>query len=94
MPTTTIRLEAPLKTRVAAAASRAGTTPHAFILQAIAQTVEQEELDAEFDRLADARWLKLMTSRQTVSWDETKTWLAKRARGHRARKPAPRTQKR
>jgi predicted transcriptional regulator len=41
MTTTTIRLEDDLKARVAAAAEKAGKTAHAFILEAISQTVEQ-----------------------------------------------------
>ena len=45
MTTTTIRLDDDLKSRVAAAARREGKTAHAFILEAIAQTVEQAELD-------------------------------------------------
>jgi toxin ParE1/3/4 len=55
MSTTTIRLEDELKARVAAAAERAGTTAHAFILEAIAQTVEQAELEEEFHGIADQR---------------------------------------
>ena len=45
MTTTTIRIDDDLKARVAAAAERAGKTAHVFILDAIAQTVEQVELD-------------------------------------------------
>ena len=40
MSTTTIRLEDDLKARINAAAAQAGKTAHAFILEAIAQTVE------------------------------------------------------
>ena len=50
MSTTTIRIEEDFKARVAAAAELAGKTSHAFILDAIAQHVEQVEIDAEFDR--------------------------------------------
>ena len=56
MTTTTIRLEGDLKARVAAAAEREGKTAHAFILDAIAQTVEQAEVDEEFRRVATERW--------------------------------------
>ena len=56
MSTTTIRIEDDLKARVAAAAQRAGKTAHAFILDAISQTVEQVELDNAFSTLADQRW--------------------------------------
>ncbi len=90
MTTTTIRLEDDLKTRVAAAAGRAGKTAHAFILDAIAQTVEQAEQDEAFHRLADERWARLLASGKTVPWEDAKTYLEARARGARPRKPAAR----
>lgn len=89
MPTTTIRIEADLKARIAAAAERAGKTTHAYILDAIAQSVEEAELDDEFHRVADERWAKVLATGQTVSWDEAKVWLKARSEGTRARKPAP-----
>jgi predicted transcriptional regulator len=85
MSTTTIRLENDLKARVAAAAERAGTTAHAFILDAIERTVEQAELEEEFHHIADQRWAKLLDTGKTVSWDEAKTYVTARARGERAR---------
>lgn len=90
MATTTIRVDDNLKARIAAAAERAGKTAHAFILDAIARTLEQDEIDAEFDRIADERWTKLLATQQTVSWDQAKAWLEARARGKARRKPAPR----
>jgi predicted transcriptional regulator len=90
MTTTTIRLEDDLKARVAAAAEREGKTAHAFILDAIAQTVEQAELDEEFQRVAEGRWTKVLDTGKTVPWDDAKAYLRARARGSRARKPAAR----
>jgi len=90
MSTTTIRLEEDLKARVAAAAERAGKTAHAFILDAIAQTVEQVEQDDAFHRLADQRWAQLLATGQSVPWDEAKAYLEARARGEQPRKPAAR----
>ena len=66
MTTTTIRLEDDLKARVAAAAEREGKTTHAFILDAIAQTVEQAELDEAFQRVAEERWAKVLKTGKTV----------------------------
>jgi predicted transcriptional regulator len=88
--TTTIRIEDELKARVAAAAARAGKTSHAFILDAIAQTVEQAELDEAFHRLADERWAKVVASGKTVSWDDAKVWLEARSHGEHPRKPVAR----
>lgn len=90
MPTTTIRIEDDLKARVAAAARIAGTTTHAFILDAISRTVEQIELDNEFHAVADRRWAKMVATGKSVPWEDTKAYLAARARGERARKPAAR----
>lgn len=90
MTTTTIRLEDDLKARVAAAAEREGKTAHAFILDAIAQTVEQAELDEEFQRVAEVRWTKVLETGRTVPWEEGKTYLKARAVGGRAGKPSAR----
>ncbi len=90
MSTTTIRIEDELKARVAAAAEHTGKTAHAFMLDAIAQTVEQVELDDEFHRIADKRWARVLATGKTVPWDKAKNYLEARARGERARKPAAR----
>jgi predicted transcriptional regulator len=94
MTTTTIRIEDDLKARVAAAAERAGKTAHAFILDAIAQTVEQAELDEEFHCVADSRWAKILATGKTVAWDDAKAWLEARSRGERPRKPVARKPRR
>jgi predicted transcriptional regulator len=90
MPTTTIRIEKTLKARIAAAAERAGKTTHAFILDSIAQTVEQVELEEDFHRVADTRWAKIAAGGKTVPWDEAKANLQARSRGQRPRKPVAR----
>ena len=90
MPTTTVRLEEGLKARVAAAAERQGKTAHAFILDAIAQTVEQAELDDEFQRIAEERWTKVLHTGKTVPWADAKAYLEARALEGGARKPAAR----
>lgn len=90
MATTTIRIEDDLKARLAAAAERTGKTAHAFILDAIARTVEHVEEDDEFHRVADARWAKVLAKVKTVPWDDAKAYLAARARGERPTKPAAR----
>lgn len=90
MTTTTIRLEDDLKARVAAAAQRSGKSPHAFILEAIEQTVEQSEADDAFQSLADERWARLLKSGKSVSFDDAKSYLEARARGAPAAKPGAR----
>ena len=88
--TTTIRIDDELKARVATAAERAGKTPHALILDAIAQTVEQIEWDEASDRVAEARWANILATGKTVAWDDAKSWLQARSRGERPHKPVAR----
>lgn len=90
MSTTTIRIEDTLKVRISAAAEHAGTTTHAFILEAIERTVEQVEQENEFHELADTRWARLLETGKTVSWDEAKNYVVARARGERPSKPTAR----
>ena len=90
MGTTTIRLEEELKARVVTAAERAGKTAHAFILDAIAQRVEQVEQDDDFHRQADERWAAVLSTGKTVPWDEAKAHLEARARGEKPRRPVAR----
>ncbi len=90
MSTTTIRIEDDLKARVAAAAEHAGMTTHAFMLDAIAQTVEQIEQVQALDAIAERRWSTILNTGKTVSWDATKDYLDARVRGERPRKPTGR----
>lgn len=90
MSTTTIRLEDDLKARIAAAAEREGKTAHAFILDAIAHTVEQTELDHEFQRIAEERWAKVRATGKSVPFEEARTYLEARALGQRRSRPSGR----
>ena len=90
MPTTTIRIDEDFKARIAAAAERAGKTAHAFILDAIARTVEQDELDDAFHRVADSRWASVLATGKTVPWGDAKAWLEARSRGERPPEPVAR----
>ena len=87
MSTTTVRLDDSLKARVAVAAQRAGKTPHALIVDAIQAMVQQTEIDADFERVADQRWARLMATGETVAWDDAKTWIEARAQGKAEAKP-------
>lgn len=92
MSTTTVRLDDSLKARVAVAAQRAGKTPHALIVDAIEATVQQAEIDADFERVADRRWARLMATGETVAWDDAKTWIEARAQGKAKAKPRAKRQ--
>jgi predicted transcriptional regulator len=88
MPTTTIRLPDDLKARVAAAAERAGTSPHSFILEAIAEKAEEAERRAEFDETAEARYAQIVASGKTIPWSDMRQYLEARAAGKKPRRPA------
>lgn len=88
--TTTIRLPADLRARVAAAARRAGTTPHSFIVEAIAEKTADAELRSDFENEAERRYATLLSSGETVSWKAMRRYLEDRLAGKRARRPAAR----
>jgi len=87
MSTTTIRLPEELKAKVAAAAKRAGTTAHSFILEAIAEKAANEERHAEFDAQAEERYAKVVATGMTIPWKDMRAHLEKRIAG----KPAKRS---
>jgi predicted transcriptional regulator len=89
MPTT-IRIDDDLKARVAAAAERAGKTPHGFIVDAIAQATEQSELEADFHQVAARRLAKILATGEGVPLDEARDYLLARVRGEKPRRPKPR----
>jgi predicted transcriptional regulator len=89
MPTT-IRIDDELKARVAAAAERAGKTPHGFIVDAIAQAAEQSELEADFHRVAARRLAKILATGKGVPLAEARDYLLARVRGDKRQRPKPR----
>ena len=90
MSTTTIRMDDALKARIAAAAERAGKSSHAFILDALSETVERIETDNELHRIADERWVALKRTGESVAWADAKEYLRARASGKKARRPSAR----
>ena len=90
MPTTTIRLGDDLKARVAATAEQASMNAHAFIVEAIEQTVERTEQANEFHRIAEERWRQLLASGKSIPFEEARVYLEARARGERPPRPVAR----
>lgn len=87
MATTTIRLPEDLKARIARAAERAGKTTHSFILEAIAEKAELEELRSEFDAAANARFAKIVESGETIPWADMRYYLEERLAGKAVPRP-------
>jgi predicted DNA-binding protein len=91
MSTTTIRLPEELKARVAAAAERAGTTSHNFILEAIAEKTEQAERRRDFEEVAEQRYAGIVASGKSIPWSEMRSYLEDRLAGKRKpSRPKPR----
>lgn len=90
MSTTTIRLPEDLKARIAAAAKRAGTTPHSFILEAIAEKAELEERRADFSRVAEERYARIVASGKTIPWNEMRGYLEDRLACKASKRPTAR----
>ena len=90
MSTTTIRLPEDLKARVAAAAKRAGTSTHGFILDAIAEKAEQEDLRAAFDADAEDRYARIVATGKTIPWQEMRGYLEDRLAGKEVKRPVAR----
>lgn len=90
MSTTTIRLPEDLKARVAAAAKRSGKTAHAFIIEAIAEKTEQDNLRADFDVVAENRYAGIVASGKTIPWEEMRGYLQDRLAGKVVKRPAAR----
>ena len=90
MPTTTIRLPAELRARVAAAAERSGTTAHGFILEAIAEKTAAAELYDELDDLAEERYARIVATGRTLAWPAMRHYLERHVAGRRVKRPAAR----
>lgn len=91
MSTTTIRLPQDLRERIARAATRAGSTAHSFILEAIAEKAEQVERQEEFQGTAEQRYAAILASGKTVPWSEMRRYLERRLTGKKIARPKPKT---
>ena len=87
MSTTTIRLPEDLKARVVAAAERAGTTAHSFILEAIAEKADQAERRAVFHDVSEKRYANLVASGKTIPWEKMRSYLEDRMAGQTVARP-------
>jgi predicted transcriptional regulator len=90
MSTTTIRLPEQLKKRLGEAARKAGLTPHALIIQAIAERVDAEEKQGSFIAEAEARYENLVSTGEAIAWPEMRRYLENRRAGKRGRRPRAR----
>ena len=90
MPTTTIRIPDDLKERVARAAESAGTTAHAFIVDAVAEKVGETEQRHALRDVAQRRYAQIIASGETIPWSEMRDYLTERVEGKTPPRPQPR----
>jgi predicted transcriptional regulator len=88
---TSLKLPPELRARVLAAAEAAGTSPHAFMVEAIVrETTRAEQYDAFLD---DARTAEAEVDRTGVHYaaEDVIRYMTSRAMGKRARRPKPKS---
>lgn len=90
MSAITIRLPEDLKARVAAAAERAGSTLHGFILEAIAEKADRAEPRTDLHEALRERYSCLLASGKTIPWEEMRSYLEARVGGKRLAGPMAR----
>jgi predicted transcriptional regulator len=90
MSTTTVRLPAEVKTRVAKLARQAGVSAHSYIVQAVEHQMQRDEARADFVREARHRLEEMEGGGAAVPWDDARAWLLARAAGQPARRPVAR----
>lgn len=84
---TATRLPEEHKARVAAAAERAGTAAHRFILEAIAKKEEDAERRSDFHAAAEQRYAEIVASGKAIAWAEMRAYLKGNMAGKKPRRP-------
>ena len=78
MSTTTLRIEESLRERIARLAVALNQTPHSFMVEALAQKVDEAEWRLGVQREARQRDAALQVGEPGVEWHEMKTYLRSR----------------
>lgn len=85
--TTTIRLPDDLKESINQLAQMHGQTPHAYIVQALAERIELDKRASEFESEALARLSQFKQDGLTIPFDEMTHYLRKRIQGKNTTPP-------
>ena len=85
MTTTTLRIEDSLRDRIAHLARALSQTPHAFMVEALAQKADEAEWRLSIGYEAHQRDLVLRAGEPGVEWHEMKTYLHERLRDNNAK---------
>ena len=78
MSTTTLRIDESLRERIARLAGALDQTPHSFMVEALAQKVDEAEWRLGVQREAQQRDAALPAGEPGVEWHEMKTYLRSR----------------
>ncbi len=91
MPTVSVKLPEPTKQKLARLASSQGTTPHALMVQAIEQTLDQAQDEQAFVAKALRARKQLLSSGEAIDGPDLARHLKAKARGQSSNRPAPRS---
>jgi predicted transcriptional regulator len=87
--TTTLKLPAPLKARIAPLAEAAGKTPHAWMVEALEAQVALAEMRQAFIEEAEAAAAATDAGGPLYAAEDVRAYILARAEGRRARRPKP-----
>ena len=89
MSTATLRLDDALRERIARLASATDQTPHSFMVQALAEKVDEAEWKLAMQHEAQRRDQALQAGEPAVEWHEMRTWIQQRLEEGPARRRTP-----
>jgi len=78
MATSTLRLDAALRERIARVAAATEQTPHSFMVQALAEKVVEAEWRLSMQEEAHERDLAIEAGEPVLEWHEMRDWLNRR----------------
>lgn len=87
--TTSLKLPDELKEKVAALAEGVAQTPHAYMVEAIAERVARDEKRREFLRSALDSEEHFKRTGIAYAYDDVRRYILMKAAGKKARKPKP-----
>ena len=90
MAATTIRIDDELESRIAVAAEAAGKTAHAYMLDAITQTLDMSKARADFHRVGAERLIEVKRTGMAIPFAEAMDYAEALARGDMPVRPEPR----
>ncbi len=87
MPTTSLKLSDALKEKVATIAREAAQTPHAYMVEAIAERVARDQRRGDFVASAESAEKDFQRTGIAYAHDDVWRYIRARAAGEKARRP-------